>query len=133
MTTLHAAAFSAQLGHGMVPSAMIVAGVVVALVGLFEDGLDYTRVVAAARTPGVVAAGPALLDAPSAHVVDLGLGDEAADVVVSAYDAYRDAPRRAGVVLGDSARATKSLRFALWRDAVVVVLSLVFGALAVIR
>jgi hypothetical protein len=53
--------------------------------------------------------------------------------VVSAYDAYRDAPRRAGVVLGDSARATKSLRFALWRDAVVVVLSLVFGALAVIR
>jgi hypothetical protein len=122
---IHARAFSAQLGRGFVPNAMIVAGVVVGLVGLLEDGFDYARVLAAANSPGLVPAGPALLDASTSRVVDLGMGDDVADVVASPYVAYRDAPRRTAVVLGDSARAQGIVKFALWRDALVVAVSLV--------
>jgi len=122
-------AFSAKVGLGVETGLIAGAGIVVGLVGLLEDGVEYLRVRGAAATSGLVPAGARLLDGTPARIVDFGLGAMAADLVIPARDAYRDGPRRAAVVLGDASLARKSLAFALVRDMVVVGASLLFALL----
>jgi hypothetical protein len=127
MGALIAWAFCPVSDEGFVRRAIIVAGLVVGFVGLVEDEIAYTRVSAALRTQGLAPVGAPLLAGPSAQVLDFGLGYKRAEVVVPAHDAYRDAPRRAGLFLGDGLEARKSLRNAILRDAVVASVSLLFA------
>jgi hypothetical protein len=128
MGALIAWAFCSPTDEGLVRSAIIVAGLVVGFVGLVEDEIAYTKVSAALRTEGLErATGAPLLAGPSAHVLDFGLGYTRAEVVIPAHEAYRDAPRRAAVFLGDGLEAKNALKYAIVRDAVVASVSLLFA------
>ena len=116
MGALIAWAFCSPTDEGLVRSAIIVAGLVVGFVGLVEDEIAYTKVSAALRTEGLErATGAPLLAGPSAHVLDFGLGYTRAEVVIPAHEAYRDAPRRAAVFLGDGLEAKNALKYAIVR------------------
>lgn len=129
MTAAGVGYFSDALGRGLAALAIGCAAVVVGSIAGFEDLWDLFSVRAEARRPGRVPAEPGVITAPGATVLDFGLGQQRSEVVTPASVAYRDAPRRTAMYVGDPKTVMTTLALALCRDVAVVGVAILFFVL----
>ncbi len=106
----------------LVSRAILASAFTVGLFGLFMDGLAFARLRSETRdVRGSVPLEGGGMATSAVRVLDFGLGDAIAQVLLPSTAAYRDAPRRAILVRGRPDRAHRALLFAVALDVVIAV------------
>jgi hypothetical protein len=118
--------FLDRVGRGPFTRTLVVAALIAGLVVLLRDAMDLARVRAETRRNAIpVDSHRASMSGATAASFDFGVGSEASEVLVPAGAAYRDAPRRVALIVGDAPLARRKLAFAISRDAFVIGAALV--------